>query len=148
MKPKSRNVGINNKPFPRTTKEWEEYWIDWHNLPRPQHLVSNEMAEEYYDFMDGKRRYLSYKDTITQGQLDTLRILYEFREDNKIYNFIEEKQELDEPSEKRFKAQQVFHKGIVPGKPTPVQKPKLRNTKWKRTKKHGVLQLTLRNYDN
>jgi len=141
------NNNKNLKQLPKGPKEWEDYWINWHKKPKPQHFVSDEMAQEYYDWMEGKRRYLSYKDTITQGQLDTLRTLYEFTKDNEIYNFIEQV-DINEPAEKKFKQEQVFHKGIVPSKPvTQKQKPKFRNTKWKRTKKHGVLQLTLRNYD-
>lgn len=140
----NKNKIINR--LPKGPKEWEDYWINWHKKAKPTHFVSDEMAQEYYDFMEGKRRYLSYKDTITQGQLDTLRTLYEFTKDNEIYNFIEEP-ELKEPAEKKFKQDQVFHKGIVPSKPEKPKENKFRNTKWKRTKKHGVLQLTLRNYD-
>ena len=141
------NNNKNLKQLPKGPKEWEDYWINWHKKVKPQHFVSDEMANEYYDFMEGSRRYLSFKDTITQGQLDTLRTLYEFRKDNEIYNFIEQK-DTELPAEKKFKQDQVFHKGIVPTKPVQDKKKKLRNTKWKRTRKHGVLQLTLRGYDN
>ena len=45
------------------------------------HEVTNEMAEEYYAYMEGRRRYLSFASTVTMGQLETLRQLY----DNKKY---------------------------------------------------------------
>lgn len=101
-------------------------------------IITEDMANEYYEWMDGTRRYLSFKDTLTTGQLDKLRILYEFKKDNELYSFIEQ----TDPEEK-FRKQQIFHVGQFP--PTkPKQKPKLRKTKWVRTRHHGVLQLRLR----
>lgn len=133
------------KRLPKGKEEWEQYWKEWHNRPPPDHPVTNEMANEYFDWMDGKRRYLSFKDTITQGQLDKLRTLYEYHKDQELYAFIEQV----DPVEKKFKEDQVFHMGKVPSKPIKAkQANKPRKTKWVRTRHHGVLQLKLRNYDN
>jgi len=134
---------MNLGRLPRGNKEWEQYWKEWHLLPPPDHPVTLEMANEYYDWMDGKRRYLSFKDTLTMGQLETLRILYEFHKDQEIYNFVEQLN----PQEQRFKEQQLFHMGTVPKKEKIKGPNKPRKTKWTRTRLHGVLQLRLRELD-
>jgi len=130
------------KRLPKGNEEWKQYWAEWHKRPAPDHHVSLEMANEYYDWMDGKRRYLSFRDTITQGQLDKLRMLYQFKIDNEIYSFIE-----DKDPEEEWKKQQVFHMGKVPPKPKLKGPNKPRKTKWVRTRHHGVLQLRLRELD-
>jgi len=129
---------------PTTQIEWE-LWRESNKVIPDEHIITEEMANEYYDWMDGKRRYLSFKDTITQGQLDRLRILYEFHKDQALYAFIEQ----EDPVETKWKEDQVFHMGKVPPKPVKAkQANKPRKTKWTRTRHHGVLQLKLRNYDN
>lgn len=106
------------------------------------HQVTLDMANEYYEFMEGRRRYLSFKDTITMGQLEQLRLLYKFKTDcTDVYDDLENCQ----PLEKKWKQDQVF-------RPFPVYKPvtvvkavkKPRTTKWERTRRHGVLQLKIR----
>ena len=54
----TRNVQMN-----KSFNQNDDYNID-------NHPVTVEMANEYYDFIEGKRRYLSYKDTLTMGQLE------------------------------------------------------------------------------
>ena len=132
---------MNLGRLPRGNKEWEQYWKEWHLLPPPDHPVTEDMVNEYSDWIDGTRRYLSFKDTLTMGQLEKLRILYEFKKDNEIYNFIEQ---VDLSPEQRFKDQQIFHIGKVPAKPKAKGPNKPRKTKWVRTRHHGVLQLRLR----
>jgi len=138
--------------LPKGKQEWEEYWKEWNKLPKPHHEVTDEMAEEYYKYMEGKRRYLSFSDTVTMGQLETLRQLYE----NKLY--IDQMitvplEELEEPPSKRcqteekWKSQQTIP-NIEPvwfKKQKPLKSPSgSRQTKWTRVKRHGVLQLRLR----
>ena len=146
---------MNLGRLPRGAKEWAEYWREWEQLPKPYHDVTNEMAEEYYAYMEGRRRYLSFASTVTMGQLETLRQLY----DNKKYmeQFeqvqIEQEEEEEEPNAKRIQTEKKWKEN----QQIPNIEPKMfrkdnqtkaksgpRNTKWTRVKRHGVLQLRLR----
>ena len=101
---------MNLGRLPRGAKEWAEYWREWEQLPKPYHDVTNEMAEEYYAYMEGRRRYLSFASTVTMGQLETLRQLY----DNKKYmeQFeqvqIEQEEEEEEPNAKRIQTEKKW----------------------------------------
>ena len=127
----TRNVQMN-----KSFNQNDDYNID-------NHPVTVEMANEYYDFIEGKRRYLSYKDTLTMGQLEKLRLLYEFKKDEELY-YQNIEQEQEAPAEKKFKQDQVFKPHpMLPVKVINKQK-KPRTTKWARTRRYGTLQLKIR----
>jgi len=140
---------MNKNRLPKGAKEWAEYWKEWEKLAKPPHDVTQPMAEEYYDYMDGNRRYLSFADTITMGQLETLRELYE----NKKYMDQFEEAEFAEPTPKRRETEEKWksQQRIPQIEPLMFRKEKEtktkagpRNTKWTRVKRYGVLQLRLR----
>jgi len=108
------------------------------------HPVTLEMANEYYEWMEGRRRYLSFKDTITMGQLQQLRLLYQHKKD---FGPFEDNEEPEEPVEKKFRQDQVFRPFpkfnqpiFKPGKNTKTP----RTTKWERTRRYGTLQIKIR----
>lgn len=131
---------------PNTTYQMIRSYNDESDFNYEDHPVTTDMMNEYIDFIDGKRRYLSFKDTITMGQLQKLRRLYEFNEQTK--SLLADIEQQDE-EEEGFKKKQKYP--VPQYMPVPKAKAKVkapRKTKWKRYKdRYGVYQLSLRELD-
>jgi len=150
---------MQNQRLPRGEKAWKKYWKEWEKLAKPHHEVTDEMAEEYYAYMEGNRRYLSYADKVTMGQLETLRALYENKkemdqlheatfclqiEDDDPENcYPSKRRNIEEQWKQQQQIPNIEPKMFRPGKPPKVPSGP-RQTKWTRVKRHGVLQLRLR----